>query len=124
MGKYYLIPYETDDEKKFCDAQPKYVSEFGIAVALASLPVSQRGSTVTAWLREYFVVMVNNDNIVLDSKLDALRLDKDTAKTDLANLGIDTSGISEQPRYEDRDKAVTKWLIGEEKILSEVLNIN
>ena len=114
---YYLIPFEDPQTAKDMgyDAVPKYRNLFGRASGMPSTEIS-----IKKWLQRYYIVALGGDSDLktLEEKQDILRLDGDTDVQKLANLGIDVSGII-STGYEQRDKAVTKWLIGEEKILNQ-----
>jgi len=116
---YYLIPFDTSEnaKKMKLEVVPKYKIDnlLGAASGLISKRVGK------GFLRNYYVVLLGKDADAgkLEVKEDVLKLDKDTSVVALADLGVNTLSIV--PGYESRDKAVTKWLIDEEKILSEVL---
>jgi len=123
MIRYYLVPFETDEEKLIADAQPMHLDVFGKASGLISKPVSKDGSITTAWREEYYIVCVERENVSEYDKIEGLkeviRLDANTELSELSKKKIDTSLVSNR---DDMDRAVTKWLIDDEKILSEVLN--
>ena len=122
MIRYYLIPFETDKEKLTCDAQPMYLDKLGLASGLIPKSLKMEGSVVTEWLREYYVVRIERKNSSEYKDIELLpltiRLDADTELTKLTELGMNTSLVASR---DDMDKVVTKWLIDDEKILSEVL---
>ena len=116
---YYLIPFDTPENAKKINLEvvPKYKIDnlLGAASGLISKRVGK------GFLRNYYVVLLGKDADPerLEAKEDVLKLDKDTSVVALGNLGVNVLNIT--TGYESRDRAVTKWLIGEEKILSEVL---
>lgn len=124
--RYYLIPFETDIEKLTADVQPKYLDLLGKANGLIPAILEMDGSTVIRWKQEYYVVRMDRENIAdfdeIEKMPDVIKLDTETKVLDLAVVGVDTTGLSDLSAREDKDRAVTKWLIDEEKILSEVLS--
>jgi len=122
--KYFLVPCMDKEEVKQykMDWAPKYLDEFGIATDLIAKTVEQKESTITKLLQNYYVIVVDDakSEQVLSSKPDVLELNATTQKSEMDVLGIDTSKIIGDG-YEERDKAVTKWLIEEEKVLSTIL---
>jgi len=122
MIRYYLTPFETDEGKMIADAQPLYLDIFGKANGLIPKSLKQTGSVVTEWLREYYIVRVErkeeSEYAEIEKLTDIIRLDANTELSKLTALGIDTSLVANR---DDMDKVVTKWLIDEERILSEVL---
>ena len=115
---YYLIPFETDKEKIKYKIQPKYLSELGTAKGLQPSKIDGK------WLQNYYVVRSyskETDELLL-KKPDVIALNANTDKTKLSSLDIDVSKISDiSPTYEQVDTAITMWLIGEEKILSNIV---
>ncbi len=125
MFRYYLIPFETDPAKMRGDAQPKYLDLLGKANGLLPAVVEQIGPTVTEWRQEYYIVRMDRATAEefeeIEKMTDVISLDVDTEVAKLALVGVDTTGLSDLSSRDEKDNAVTEWLIGEERILSEVL---
>jgi len=121
--RYYLVPFETDEAKLIFDVQPMHLEVFGVASGLIPKVVKQAGPVVTEWRKEYYVMCVERKDVSEYAEIEALeeviRLDANTELAKLTTIGIDTSLVVTR---DDMDRAVTKWLLDDEKILSEVLN--
>ena len=127
MFRYYLIPFETDPAKKIpgCTAQPKYINLFGKASSLQPKPVEREGHIVTKYKQNYYIVRMDKelpeDFDEIEKMPDVIRLDASTEISKLISAGIGTTGLIDISPREEKDRAVTKWLTGEERVLSEVL---
>jgi hypothetical protein len=129
MIRYYLIPFETDKPKLESfgykkGVAPKYLDLIGVAGGMQPLPEQYKDGEVSVWRENYYVVAMERDNASdyteIESKSDVIRIDSTTDKSTLSGLGMDTAKIKGDG-YIERDKAVTKWLTGEEKILGDSL---
>ena len=122
MIRYYLVPFETDKAKLIADVQPMHLKVFGVVSGLIPKSVSQSESIVTEWREEHYVVCVEcetvNEYTEIEGLTDVVRLDANTELAKLEAKGIDTSLCVTR---DDMDMAVTKWLVDDEKILSEIL---
>ena len=125
--RYYLIPFETNPSKMIADIQPKHLELCGECKGLISKVVGMNESTITKFLRNYYIVQVPYKDLAelaeLEKQKDVLRLDKDTKIDDLSAIRVETKNITDLSTRDEKDFAVTKWLIGEEKIISDVLKI-
>jgi len=122
MIRYYLVPFETDKAKLIADVQPMHLDVFGKANGLIPKAVKQNGSVVTEWREEHYIVRVEHkeesEYAEIEKLIDVIRLDADTELQKLEEKGMDTSLVASR---DDIDRVVTKWLIDEERVLSEVL---
>lgn len=128
--KYYLIPFETDPDKmKGYDSCPKYLDEFIHGCnCLQPLVTEKNGSTDIAWRQKYYLVCVKSVicQLLVEMHKDVIFINKDTLKADLEkiNIAVDKIPDSITPTRRDAvDKSVTKWLINEEKVLSDILTV-
>lgn len=123
MAKYYIVPFETNEEKMICDFQPKYLAELtGKIRGVQPIITNKIGSKAVAWREEYYIIVTSSilNQKLLEACMDVIRVDKDTLKEDLENLDIPNDDIPVEltPDRRDKvDKSVTKWLINEERIL-------
>lgn len=124
MIRYYLIPFETDEKLiQGCDICPKYLADLGKCAGLLPKIVSMTGSIVTQWLRDYYLICIErgtaDEYAVIESHGDVIRIDATTNLSALSALGVNITGISS---VADIERAVTKWLIDDEKDFDRIIS--
>jgi len=119
--KYYLIPFETDEVKKQGMLNcPKYLNELGMAQGLISSK-DQDGKHI----QDYYLVTVYDEKnqALIEKHEDVILIDAETKLESLDAINVDTKSIDVRSveKHQQIQAAVTKWLIGEEKLIAEAI---
>jgi len=115
MPQYYLIPFETDSNLLFCDAQPKYLDLLGEGargfIALEQAPVGSKRT----WKQAYYIVKTINAATALDAMTDVIELtqanlSKTPSRNLMSALGIDVTGLDAQSTLDEYMTRIFAWL--------------
>ena len=88
LNRYYLIPFETDQEKMTYGLkyQPKHMELITTGSQAIQPKLTLTKDRKKIWYRDYFIIRVPKETekeyAELESHPDVLRLDKDTELTD------------------------------------------
>jgi hypothetical protein len=130
MKLYYLVPFETDENKKICPGmQPKYLNLImgHDAIGLISKITEKEGSITKKCKVPFYIIAMDleneNDMNQLANKPDVLKLHEGLTLNDFGKLGVVIPNFNDLDLKAEKEKKIIKWLIDEERDFDGVIKI-